>query len=100
MDSKKEKTKTRPSIPQSVKTELWMKSGGRCQFDGCNIALWHDDLTYNKMNRSYIAHIYGYASGSARFHDMLSPQLEKDFSNLMLMCDTHHRLIDNLKKGR
>lgn len=87
--------KRRPSIPVAVKTKLWLSSGGRCQHEDCNVPLWRDDMYYREMNRSYIAHIYGYAEGSARYDADLSPQLEKDFSNLMLMCDTHHRRIDN-----
>ena len=92
--------KSRPSIPVAVKAKLWLASGGRCQFEGCKEALWRDDLTYTKMNRSYIAHIYGYAKGSARYDPILSPKLEKDFSNLMLLCDAHHRLIDNNKTAK
>jgi hypothetical protein len=89
--------KRRPAIPTDVKTKLWLASGGRCQYEGCNIPLWRDDLDYKEMNRSYIAHIYGYAEDSARYDAILSPKLEKHFSNLMLMCDTHHRRIDNKK---
>lgn len=85
----------RPSIPTDVKTKLWLSAGGRCQFEGCNKALWRDDVSLREMNISYIAHIYGYAPGSERYDAVLSPQLEKDFSNLMLMCDAHHRQIDN-----
>lgn len=92
------KSKTRPPIPSDVKTKLWLTSGGRCQFDGCNESLWRDALTCNEMNRSYIAHIYGYAEGSARYDTIKSPKLEKDFSNLMLLCDTHHRMIDDIKR--
>lgn len=91
----KSKNKRRPAIPTSVKTKLWLVSGGRCQYEGCNTPLWRDDLDYKEMNTSYIAHIYGYAEDSARYDKALSPKLEKDFSNLMLMCDTHHRKIDN-----
>lgn len=94
------KPKSRPSIPSEVKTKLWVASGGRCQFDGCNIALWRDDLTYSEMNRAYIAHIYGYAKGSNRYDPILSPKLEKDFTNLMLLCDTHHRMIDDKKREK
>ncbi|MAT54439.1 MAG: hypothetical protein CMN32_08140 [Saprospirales bacterium] len=59
--------------------------------------LWRDDSDFAELNRSYIAHIYGYAENSARYDKILSPKLEKDFSNLMLMCDTHHRRIDSEK---
>lgn len=87
-------TQKRPSIPTEVKTKLWLAAGGRCQFEGCNKALWRDDVTLRELNISYIAHIYGYAPGSARYDNTFSPRLEKDFSNLMLMCDAHHRQID------
>jgi len=87
--------KRRPTIPTKLKAKLWLTSGGRCQYEDCNIPLWEDNLDYTEMNISYIAHIYGYAEGSARYDATLSPQLEKDFSNLMLMCDTHHRRIDD-----
>jgi len=91
---KKKSKKRRPAIPSDVKTKLWTTSAGRCGFEGCNKILWRDDLTCREMNIAYIAHIYGWAEGSARYDSVLSPQLEKDFSNLMLMCDVHHRLID------
>lgn len=92
--------KKRPTIPVGVKARLWLASGGRCQFEGCNKALWRDDLTYREMNAAYIAHIYGYAERSARYDKRLSPELEKDFSNLMLLCDVHHRLIDNHESSK
>lgn len=92
--------RARPAIPAEVKTKLWLTAGGRCQYEGCNKALWKDDLTYTEMNTSYIAHIYGYAEGSARYDSILSPKLEKDFSNLMLLCDTHHRIIDNKETAK
>ena len=28
--------KKRPNIPEHVKRELWIKSGGLCEFRGCN----------------------------------------------------------------
>ena len=31
-----EEKKKRPAIPENVKRELWIKSGGRCEFRGCN----------------------------------------------------------------
>jgi len=93
----KKEQKKRPVIPTEVKTKLWLKSCGRCEFEGCNIPLWTDNLTYREMNISYIAHIYGYAEGSARYDAIKSPLLEKEFENLMLLCDVHHRMIDDKK---
>ena len=89
---------SRTSIPQDVKLKLWLKSGGRCQFCGCNEILYRDDLTQAHMNRSYIAHIIADSPDGPRGDVILSPQLAKEFSNLMLLCDSHHRLIDDKSK--
>lgn len=90
----KTKKVKRPPIDPKVKLKLWLKSGGRCQYRGCNEILFEDSLTFKDLNKSYIAHIYGYAPGSARYDAMKSSELETDFSNLMLMCDACHRKID------
>ena len=55
--AKSAKTLKRPSIPPTVKLELWTKAGGRCEFEGCNKPLWYDGLTFAKINGSNIAHI-------------------------------------------
>ena len=82
------------AIPDQVKLKLWIASGGRCQYPGCNVTLYRDDVTLAKMNRSYVAHIVADSPGGPRGDEILSPKLAKEFSNLMLLCDTHHRLID------
>jgi len=97
-DQVKTKRVKRPPIDQKVKVKLWLKSGGRCQYRNCNQILYEDNLTFNDLNKSYIAHIYGYAPGSARYDAVESPKLETDFSNLMLMCDGCHRKIDRDEK--
>jgi SMODS-associated and fused to various effectors sensor domain len=86
---------SKTTIPPKVKLKLWLKSGGRCQFCGCNELLYRDNLTKTYMNRSYIAHIVADSPGGTRGDAILSPQLAKEFSNLMLLCDPHHRLIDD-----
>lgn len=94
--SKPSKTprKRRPAIPDKTVLHLWLAAGGRCQFEGCNEALWRDNLTMDRMNRAYIAHIRDVNPKTHRYDPIESPRLEKDFTNLMLMCDTHHRKID------
>lgn len=90
---------SKTSIPAQVKLKLWIKSGGRCQFRGCNKPLYRDDLTQAKMNKAYIAHIVADSPGGVRGDEKLSPKLAQEFSNLMLLCDAHHRLIDNPSHG-
>jgi hypothetical protein len=87
----------RPSIPSKIINKLWLLGGGRCYF--CNKALWRDDFTMAKMNRAYIAHIIDVNPQTHRFDPVLSPKLGTDISNLMLLCDEHHRMIDREKEA-
>lgn len=48
--------KKRPNIPEHVKRELWIKSGGRCEFRGCNKYLYKDGVTKQPRNLANIAH--------------------------------------------
>jgi SMODS-associated and fused to various effectors sensor domain len=82
------------NVPEKVRTRLWGKAAGRCQYEGCNKPLWIDGLTKAEFNISYIAHIIADVPGGPRGDAILSEQLRADISNLMLMCDEHHRLID------
>jgi hypothetical protein len=82
------------SVRQDVKTRLWGKAGGRCEYEGCNKALWLDTLTKFEFNSSYIAHIIADQPGGPRGDPELSRKLKGELSNLMLLCDEHHRLID------
>lgn len=82
------------SISDKNKYMLWSISGGRCQYRGCNKILHTDILTKRNFNQSYIAHIVADSPGGPRGCSTRSVQLADDISNLMLLCDTHHRLID------
>jgi len=82
------------AIPDPVKFALWGKAAGMCQYSGCNHPLWKDDLTQWEFNSAYIAHIIADKANGPRGDSILSPSLGADISNLMLMCDVHHRLID------
>lgn len=83
-------------IPDWVKLCLWGQAGGRCQYDGCNHPLYRDDVTKCAYNSAYIAHIVADKETGPRGDPVLSPKLADDLSNLMLLCDTHHRLVDKI----
>jgi hypothetical protein len=53
-----------------------------------------DPLTKSKFNTAYIAHIVADKPNGPRGHEKDSEVLKSSYSNLMLMCDVHHRLID------
>lgn len=84
------------SISLANKNILWGKSAGRCQFRGCNTSLYLNDVTKAEFNQSYIAHIVADVPGGPRGHATRSDLLKDDLSNLMLLCDQHHRLIDKV----
>lgn len=82
------------SVPERVKILLWGKAAGRCQYAGCNKHLGRDELTDFEFNFAYVAHIIADSPDGPRGHAELSELLKADITNLMLLCDFHHRLVD------
>lgn len=82
------------NIPAKVRNKLWARAAGRCEYRNCNVPLWEDIVTKAQFSIAYIAHIIAEKPGGARYDAELSDKLKYDFSNLMLLCDSHHRLID------
>jgi hypothetical protein len=89
----------RKSIPAEIKLKLWVKSGGRCEFPGCNKEAWRDDLTMQEDNFAHVAHIVAASPDGPRGDQVLSEELDTDFENLLLLCQTHSKLIDGAHKS-
>jgi hypothetical protein len=87
---------SKTKIPEKVKNQLLIKSGGRCEYKGCNESLYQDLITNRFFNSAYIAHIVADEPKGPRGCTKRSKLLAKDLGNLMLMCDKHHRLIDKI----
>lgn len=85
---------SKTSIPSRIINQLLVKSAGRCQYRGCNKSLYNDLVTKRNFNQSYLAHIVADEPGGPRGDAKLSEILAKDLNNLILLCDSHHRLID------
>ena len=74
---------------------LWGNSAGRCSFSKCSIKL----TSSNHINEvgciiGEMAHIAG-AKETANRHDRtMSAKQRDDYRNLILLCPTHHTLID------
>jgi len=83
-------------ISRALAGLLWAKAGGICEYDGCTERLGVDPATKWEFNASYIAHIIADREGGPRGDRELSEELRRDISNLMLLCDRHHRLIDKI----
>jgi len=83
------------SIPHKTQIQLWALAAGRCQFSGCNTLLIGDLVAGKEDGKfGFIAHIVADSKNGPRGDESRSPQLAKEISNLMLMCPTHHKLID------
>ena len=87
--------KNRNSDPSKLTImQLVANSGGRCQFSGCNKKLFIEGITMKKLNNTNIAHIIASAPNGPRGDEKFSEKLSNKLENLMLMCQEHHKLID------
>lgn len=82
-------------IPDRVRLLLCVHAGGRCEFDGCNAYLFEDSLTLTDGNFSEAAHIVAFREQGPRGADPNRPADINQLANLMLLCPTHHKLIDD-----
>ena len=80
---------------------LWAAAAGRCSFTDCWERLClHEASNATPFLIGEMAHIRGDKPGSNR-HDPSQPTEERDdYSNLILLCPTHHRLIDRKENER
>lgn len=74
-------------------------SGGRCEFPSCNRPVWRDELTLKSDNFAHMAHIVAASPDGPRGDEILSPELDGDFSNFMLVCLDHSKLVDGENKS-
>ncbi len=83
------------AITQKSVKILWSASGGRCAFPGCWERLcYHEAEEAAPFTLGEMAHICGDKPGANR-HDTMQSAPERDgYQNLILLCPTHHTLID------
>lgn len=87
--------KNQRNISNKTIKSLYAHSGNTCAFPGCNQTMaFHEDLII-----SNICHIYGLNPGSARYDDTKTADYLNTEQNLILLCPTHHDLIDKDEKS-
>lgn len=89
-----EKPKSR-EVPSKTRIFLFVRAGGRCQFDGCNRYLIEHHLTKTDGIFGQMAHIWAFADSGPRAHKKLDGQAVHALSNLMLLCPGCHKLVDD-----
>lgn len=72
--------------------KLYSLSGNLCSFLNCNQELI---TTRTKVNVSDICHIEGGEPNSPRYNSKIQPEQLDDYENLIVMCKTHHKIIDS-----
>ena len=80
----------------NTKNTVWRESYGRCMFTGCGEKLDYDHISGTSGNYAYLAHNVASSELGARGIKVLSAQLSNNPSNVLLLCDKHHRLIDKV----
>ena len=87
------------AISESVRSMLWGKSAGRCQFSGCNRLLCESDVTFEQVNIAQKAHIWSFSASGPRGNSGIVQEELNNLENLMLLCHSCHRLIDQDQEG-
>ncbi|MFE3105168.1 HNH endonuclease [Nocardia tengchongensis] len=83
------------TISMADRKLLWGLSGSRCAFPECRVGLAHtSDLTGSSVILGEEAHIVARNEDGPRGREPIHGDRDA-FENLVLMCPTHHRLIDS-----
>lgn len=75
--------------------QLFVRAGGRCEFAGCNEYLLEHHLTLTPGNFAQAAHIVAFSRRGPRADATMAAAYINDLSNLMLLCQRCHKLIDD-----
>lgn len=86
------------AIPTKAKIFLAVRSGGRCEFSGCNQYLFEHPLTLRDGNFSEYAHILPFSKIGPRADEGHRPDDIHSPDNLMLLCAPCHKEIDDHPK--
>lgn len=85
-------------ISVRTRNQVLLYAHGRCMFDGCGVDLTEDPVTHERGNFATLAHNVASSERGTRGALYLSGELADDPENILLLCDTHHRLVDTIAK--
>src|SRR5438445_13057633 len=74
------------SISKLTQLLLFVRAGGRCEFDGCNKYLLEHHLTLTEGNFAQVAHIVAFKVAGPRGREGPRPEGINDVANLMRLC--------------
>ena len=83
------------AITQKSMKILWAEAAGRCSFGDCRERLCFSEAEgFAPYTLGEMAHIRGDRPGSNRHDVNQTPEQRDSYENLILLCPTHHTLID------
>lgn len=94
-ESKDLTTGRKGEVSEATKFKVACSAAWRCQFEGCGEDLRQHLTPSMSGNYSYFAHIVASSKEGPRGNEQ-SEALADDPSNIMLLCDKCHRLIDRI----
>ena len=83
-------------VKTQTKNKVMYDAAWRCQFSGCGVDLREHLTSSMSGNYSYYAHIVASSEDGPRGNSD-SAKLADEPSNIMLLCDKCHRLIDKIE---
>src|ERR1700720_4740971 len=86
-------------VPPHIQCMIWGRAAGRCEFAGCNKAVWKSSVTQEQVNIAQKAHIYSFSDEGPRGNNGISKDQLNDIGNLMLVCHECHQKLDNKHDG-
>lgn len=85
----------RRSVRSADRTLLWSRSLGICCFPNCDVSCVEDATNGDPSAIiGHIAHIQSKSDTGPRANPYLSHQQRDAYTNLILLCPNHHRLVD------
>lgn len=82
-------------VPDLTRLLLFVRAGGRCEFDGCLRYLMEHPVTLTEGNFAQVAHIVAFRIEGPRGRSRRRPRNIHAAQNLMLLCPMCHKLIDD-----
>lgn len=76
--------------PQTMRL-LYVHSGNKCAFEGCNCPIFEDDGVLT----GECCHIEAYSVKGPRYNEKQTDEDRNSYDNLVLMCRRHHVIIDS-----
>lgn len=84
------------AVSPHTKHVLYLKSGNRCAFLECPQVLVEEEKQDDRHSIvGVICHIKGQKPGSARYDPDMSDDERDAVENLLVLCPTHHKIIDD-----